>query len=86
MMKVMKYIFSNLMPNTQKIYVAFILIYQFLSERMKIEKIEKLVANFHVKTEYANHIRNLKQALNQGIVFKKDQRDIGSLNLIKSLG
>ena len=53
---------------------------------MKIEKIEKLAANFHVKTEYANHIRNLKQALNQGIVFKKDQRDIGSLNLIKSLG
>ena len=51
MTKVMKYIFSNLMPNTQKIYVAFILIYQFLSERMKIEKIEKLVANFHVKTD-----------------------------------
>ena len=72
MMKVMKYIFSNLMPNTQKIYIAFKLIYQFLPGRMKIEKMEKLVANFHVKTEYANHIRNLKQALNHGIVFKKD--------------
>ena len=29
---------------------------------MKIEKIEKLVANLHDKTEYAIHIRKLKQA------------------------
>ena len=29
----------------------------FLSERMKIEKIEKLVANLHDKTEYVIHIR-----------------------------
>ena len=34
----------------------------FLSERMKIEKVEKLVANLHDKTEYVIHIRNLKQA------------------------
>ena len=33
----------------------------FLPERMKIEKVEKLVANLHDKTEYVIHIRNLKQ-------------------------
>ena len=43
----------------------------FLAERMKIEKVEKLVTNLHDKTEYAMHIRNLKQALNQVLVFKK---------------
>ena len=31
-----------------------------LPERMKTEKIEKLVANLHDKTEYVRHIRNLK--------------------------
>ena len=43
----------------------------FLPERMKIEKIEKLVANLHDKTEYIMHIKNLKQALNHGLVLKK---------------
>ena len=38
---------------------------------MKTEKVEKLVANLHDKTEYFMHIRNLKQALNYGLVFKK---------------
>ena len=38
---------------------------------MKIEKVEKLVATLHDKTEYVIHIRNLKQALNPGLVFKK---------------
>ena len=33
----------------------------FLPERMKIEKIEKLVANLHCKTEYVIQIRDLKQ-------------------------
>ena len=49
---------------------------------MKIEKVEKLVANLHDKTEYVIHIRNLKQALNQGLVLKKVHRVI---NLIKML-
>ena len=35
-----------------------------LPERMKIEKLKKLVANLHDKTEYVIHIRSLKQALN----------------------
>ena len=38
---------------------------------MKIEKVEKLVANLHDKPEYVIHIRKLKQALNHGLVFKK---------------
>ena len=48
----------------------------FLPERMKIEKVEKLVANFHYNTEYVIHIRNLKQALNNGLVLKKVDRVI----------
>ena len=43
----------------------FIMIYHFLLERMKIETVEKLVANLHDKSEYVIHIRNLKQALNE---------------------
>ena len=38
---------------------------------MKIEKVEKLATNLHDKTEYVIHIRNLKQALNYGLVLKK---------------
>ena len=38
---------------------------------MKIEKVEKLVANLHDKTEYVIHIRNLKEELNHRLVFKK---------------
>ena len=34
----------------------------FLPKRMNIEKVEKLVANLHDKTDYVIHIRNLKQA------------------------
>ena len=41
-----------------------------LSERIKIEKFEKLVAKLHDKTKYFMHIRNLKQALNHGLVLK----------------
>ena len=38
---------------------------------MKIEKVEKLIIDIHDKTECVIHIRNLKQALNHGLVFKK---------------
>ena len=47
-----------------------------LSERMKIEKFEKLVANLHGKNEYVIHIRNLKQALNHRLVLKTFHRFI----------
>ena len=43
----------------------------FLSETMKNEKVKKLVANLHDKTEYVIYTRNLKQALNHGLVLKK---------------
>ena len=43
---------------------------------MKIEKVEKLVANLHDKTEYVIHIRNLRQKLKHGLVLKKVQRVI----------
>ena len=43
---------------------------------MKIEKVRKLVANLHDKTEFVIHIRNLKQAFNHGLVFKKVHRAI----------
>ena len=44
----------------------------FLPERMKIEKkVEKLVTNILDKTEYVIYIRNLKQALNHGLILKK---------------
>ena len=33
----------------------------FLTERMKIQKVEKLVANLHDKEKYVIHIRNLNQ-------------------------
>ena len=48
----------------------------FSPERMKIEKVEKLLANLHDKTEYAIHIRNLKEALNYELVWKKVYRVI----------
>ena len=38
---------------------------------MKIENIEKLAANLHDKIKFSMHIRNLKQALNHGLVLKK---------------
>ena len=54
----------------------------FLPERMKIEKVEKLVTNLHDKTEYVIHMRNLKQELNHGLILKKF---IEQLILIKKL-
>ena len=43
----------------------------FLPERMKTEKVEKLLANLHDEREYVIHIRKLKQTLNYGLVLKK---------------
>ena len=48
----------------------------FLPERMKIEKVEKLVTNLHNKTEYVMHIKNLKQVLIHGLILKKSHRVI----------
>ena len=51
---------------------------------MKTEKkLKKLVVNLHDKEEYLIHKRNLKQALNHGLVMKKVYRVI---KLIRKLG
>ena len=42
---------------------------------MKIEKAERLVAKLHDKNEYVIHLINLKQALNQGLVLKKNSKN-----------
>ena len=52
-----------------------ILIYHFLPERMKIKKCNKLVCNLYDKKTVI-HISALKQALDQGLVFKKVHRVI----------
>ena len=41
---------------------------------MKIEKVEKLVANVLDKTEYLIDMINLEQALNYGLVLRKVHR------------
>ena len=46
------------------------------NERTKIEKTETLVGNLHDKERYAIRIRNLRQALNHGLVLKKVHRFI----------
>ena len=38
--------------------------------RMKIEKVEKLIASSHNKMEYITHIRDLKQVLNHELFLK----------------
>ena len=43
---------------------------------MKIEKVEKLVANMYDKKLYIIHKRNSKQTLNHGLVLKKVHRVI----------
>ena len=51
-----------------------------MPERIKIEKVKKLVANLRDKNEYGIHIRNLKQALNHGIALKKIQKKVIKFN------
>ena len=48
----------------------------FLSERMKIDKCNKLVCNLSNKKKYVTHINSLKQALNHGLKLKKIHRII----------
>ena len=36
--------------------------------------VEKLLTNLHDKNEYIVYMRNLKQALNHGLILKKVQR------------
>ena len=56
---------------------------RFFSEGVIVDIAEKFVANLHDKKEYVIHIRNLKQALNHGLVLNKC---IETLNLINNIG
>ena len=47
------------------------MIYHFHQKEWILNKFKKLVDNLHVQTEYVIHIRNLKQALNYGLVLEK---------------
>ena len=58
----------------------------FLPERIKIGKVEKIVANLHIKTEYVIHIRILKQALSHSLKLKKVNLNLSKLNLIREHG
>ena len=49
--------------------------FSLLPERLKLEKVEKLVAKMHGKIEYVIQIRHLKQALHHGLVLRKVQSD-----------
>ncbi|MCE2507588.1 MAG: hypothetical protein J4F36_14200, partial [Nitrosopumilaceae archaeon] len=48
----------------------------FLPEKMKIDKVEKLVPNLFDKNKYIVHIRALNQALKHGLILKKVHRGI----------
>ena len=76
MKKVITDISLKLIFNSLKSYIAFTMILPFIPRKMKIEKVEKLVANSHAKTEYVFHIRNSKQDLNYGLVLKLVHRVI----------
>ena len=57
-----------------KIYIVFKTIYPFFPKKKKYEKVEKLVANLHGKTEYIIRRRNLKQTWKHGLVLRKAYR------------
>ena len=48
----------------------------FLPERKKLEKAQKLVCGMEDKKKYVVHIKDLKQALNHGLILKKVHRVI----------
>ena len=52
------------------------MIYHFLSDRMKIKKVQKLAVNLNDKTECIIHIKYLKQTLNYGLLLKNLHRII----------
>ena len=52
--------------------------FHFFSEGKEIEKVGNIVANLHDKEKYVIHISNLKQALDYGLVLKKENRIIKS--------
>ena len=51
-------------------------IYHFYQKKMKIERVQNLVASLHSKNEYFIHIINLKQALNHGLDYIMSINDL----------
>ena len=45
--------------------------YPLAPEKLKINKVEKLVSTFLPKTNYVLHYKNLKQYLEEGMILKK---------------
>ena len=72
----MKDVSLKLIFNILKIHTILLMICHFNLKKIKIEKVKKLVANWHDKTEYVIHTRNLKQTLNHWLVYKKVHRVI----------
>ena len=72
----MKDIFWKLMFNILKYYMTSTMTCYFYLKKMTTEKVEKLAANLHGKTESVIHIRNLKQAFKHGLLSKKFHRII----------
>ena len=76
MKKVVKDIFLNLMFNTRKNYMNFIMTYYFYLKGRNLNKVQRLVANLPNKNEYVILIKNFKQSLNIGLTLKKVHRVI----------
>ena len=55
--------FSKFMFNILKNYMEFMTIYHFYHEKIKIEKVGKLVNNLHDKNECVIHITNFKASI-----------------------
>ena len=62
MKKVMNDIFLKLMLNILKLHELHNHL-PFLPDRIKIAKVEKLVANLHDKSEYVTHIKKIKTSV-----------------------
>ena len=50
--------------------------YPLAPEKIKVDKIEKLICSFKPKTHYVVHYKNLKQYLQEGMILKKVHRGI----------
>ena len=73
MKKVMRDIFFNLMFNTPQNYKIFTQTYHFYLKERSLKKLDSLLP-IYIKNVI--HIRNLKQALNHGLILKKVHRVI----------